>query len=63
MTELYEQLARGAALLAATREASLASLRLLREPGRPTRAHLWAGFVAAGDWRQWSPVTACPTRV
>jgi CHAT domain-containing protein/tetratricopeptide (TPR) repeat protein len=51
MTTFYRERARGRSLIAATQAASLASLERLRDQDRPTHPYLWAGFVAAGDWR------------
>ena len=52
MTALYRaRLERGAATSDAVREASLTVLRDLRERQEPALPILWAGFVAAGDWR------------
>lgn len=51
MTTFYRERARGRTIVTATRTASLDSLRELRDRDRPTHPYLWAGFVAAGDWR------------
>jgi CHAT domain-containing protein/tetratricopeptide (TPR) repeat protein len=52
MTALYRaRLTRGAPTSDAVRDASLTVLRDLREKQAPTLPILWAGFVAAGDWR------------
>lgn len=51
MTTFYGKRARGRPLLAAAQEASLASLKALRDQDRPTHPYLWAGFITAGDWR------------
>jgi tetratricopeptide (TPR) repeat protein len=51
MTRFYESRLDGASITDAGRGASLAMLKRLREEGRPTHPYLWAGFVAAGDWR------------
>jgi CHAT domain-containing protein/tetratricopeptide (TPR) repeat protein len=51
MTRFYESRLAGQAVTDAGRGASLAMLKRLREEDRPTHPYLWAGFVAAGDWR------------
>jgi CHAT domain-containing protein len=51
MKSFYTELFAGAAPEAASRAASLEALRRLRDRGQPTHPYLWAGFVAAGDWR------------
>ena len=50
MVHFYESLAAGAQVLSASRQASLDSLKSLRQQGVPPHPYLWAGFVAAGSW-------------
>ena len=45
------RLSQGASTSDAVRSASLFVLRELREKQAPALPILWAGFVAAGDWR------------
>lgn len=51
MTTFYEQRAKGSSIIDASHRAGLDSLEWLRSRGWPTHPYLWAGFVAAGDWR------------
>jgi CHAT domain-containing protein len=51
MTSFYETKLGGASVIEAGRRASVRTLHKLREDGQPTHPYLWAGFVAAGDWR------------
>lgn len=51
MSEFYAGIRDGAGAADASREASLARLRALREAGVPPHPELWAGFIAVGDWR------------
>jgi CHAT domain-containing protein/tetratricopeptide (TPR) repeat protein len=50
MSSFYERRLAGAPVSDAAGEASLSSLRRLRERDRSTHPYLWAGFVTAGDW-------------
>ncbi len=51
MARFYEKILGGDSIIEAARGASLRILQDLRDGNRPTHPYLWAGFVAAGDWR------------
>jgi CHAT domain-containing protein len=51
MVRFYEATLGGSSVIEASRGASLSALESLRKSDIPTHPYLWAGFVAAGDWR------------
>jgi CHAT domain-containing protein len=51
MAEFYRHVFAGEPVQLASRAASRASLEALRAAGIADHPHLWAGFVAAGDWK------------
>ena len=51
MMAFYRARIAGASVADAVRRASLSALGALREAKRPEHPYLWAGFVAAGDWK------------
>jgi CHAT domain-containing protein len=51
MTAFYGRVLAGKPVHEAAREASLENLAAQRVAGLSTHPYLWAGFVAAGDWR------------
>lgn len=51
MTSFYESRSKGASVVEAIRAAGTNGLKRLRERDIPAHPYLWAGFVAAGDWR------------
>ena len=51
MTRFYGARLSNRSVLAASREACRSTLEALRKEGRQPHPYLWAGFVAAGDWR------------
>ena len=51
MTGFYERKLAGSSVQQATQATSMALLQRLRQEGKATHPYLWAGFVAAGDWR------------
>ena len=51
MTAFYQARLGGSRVVDASQRASVSALARLRERKLPTHPYLWAGFVAAGDWR------------